>query len=151
MNFLEEKIINLKNSNQTKILSERQIESLKKASKLKHRLSALINLLYGICYTLEKYLNFISKYNKLNGKISKAKNNGNKNIEELMKTYQIYEVVKNKFEMQLSKETDIYCQIYDETTYDCLLQFREVLESSTILKIKKKNSENIQNKEDEKK
>ena len=60
-----------------------------------------------------------------------------------MKTYQIYEVVKNKFEMQLSKETNIYCQIYDETTYECLLQFREVLEASTILKIQKKDNEKI--------
>ena len=132
---------------QTKILSERQIESSKKASKLKHKLSALINLLCGICYTLEKYLNFISKYNKLNDKITKAKSNDNKNLEELMKTYQIYEIVKNKFELQLSKETNIYCQIYDETTYYCLLQFREVLESSTILKIKEKNNENKDNKE----
>ncbi len=64
-----------------------------------------------------------------------------------MKTYQIYEVVKNKFELQLSKETNIYCQIYDETTYECRLQFREVLESSTILKINKKDEQ----KADEKK
>jgi hypothetical protein len=131
----------LKYSERTKILSNRQIESLKKASKLKHKLSALINLLHGICYTLEKYLNFISKYNKLNGKIAEAKKKGNKNLNDLMKTYQIYETVKNKFEMQLSKETNIYCQIYDETTYECLLQFREVLESSTILKINNKESD----------
>ena len=135
---------------QTKILSERQIESSKKASKLKHKLSALINLLSGICYTLEKYLNFISKYNKLNNKISEAKKNKSKDYQELMKQYQIYETVKNKFEMQLSKETNTYCQIYDETTYYCLLQFREVLESSTILKIKDKNDENKEDKEDQK-
>ena len=69
-----------------------------------------------------------------------------------MKQYQIYETVKNKFEMQLSKETNTYCQIYDETTYYCLLQFREVLESSTILKIKNKDkiSENKEDKEDKK-
>ena len=133
--------------NQTKTLSERQTDSSKKASKLKHKLSALINLLCGICFTLEKYLNFINKYNKLNVKISQAKKNGNKNMEELMKKYQIYERVKNKFELQLSKETNIYCQIYDETTYSCLRQFREVLESSTILKKKNINNDN---KEDEK-
>ena len=52
--------------------------------------------------------------------------------------------------MQLSKETNTYCQIYDETTYYCLLQFREVLESSTILKIKDKNGENKEDKEDQK-
>ena len=149
LNNYDKKMLNY--SNQTKILSERQIESLKKASKLKHKLSALINLLSGICYTLEKHLNFINRYNKLNDKISKAKNNGNKNIGELMKSYSIYEIAKNKFEMQLSKETEIYCQIYDETAYDYLLQFREVLESSTILKINKKSSENINNKGDEKK
>ena len=149
LNNYDKKMLNY--SNQTKILSERQIESLKKASKLKHKLSALINLLSGICYTLEKYLNFINRYNKLNDKISKAKNNGNKNIGELMKSYSIYEIAKNKFEMQLSKETEIYCQIYDETAYDCLLQFREVLESSTILKINKKSSENVNAKGDEKK
>ena len=123
---------------QTKILSERQIESVKKASKLKHKLSALINLLHGICYTLEKYLNFINKYNKLNNKINKEKSANRKIPEELTKQYQIYERVKNKFELQLSKETNIYCQIYDETTYYCLLKFREVLESSTIVKIKGK-------------
>ena len=138
----------IKKCYQTKFLSERQIESSKKASKLKHKLSALINLLKGICYTLEKYLNFINKYNKLNDKIANAKKNGNKNINDLMKTYQIYEVVKNKFEMQLSKETNIYCQIYDETTYYCLLQFREVLESSTILKIKNKEGENKDDKKE---
>ena len=149
LNNYDKKMLNY--SNKTKILSERQIESLKKASKLKHKLSALINLLSGICYTLEKHLNFINRYNKLNDKISKAKNNGNKNIGELMKSYSIYEIAKNKFEMQLSKETEIYCQIYDETAYDYLLQFREVLESSTILKINKKSSENINNKGDEKK
>ena len=123
---------------QTKILSERQIESVKKASKLKHKLSALINLLHGICYTLEKYLNFIDKYNKLNKKMNKEKSSNKKIPEELIKQYQIYERVKNKFELQLSKETNIYCQIYDETTYYCLLKFREVLESSTIVKIKGK-------------
>ena len=125
---------------QTKVLSERQIESVKKASKLKHKLSALINLLHGICYTLEKYLNFIKKYNKLNEKMTNAKLSGNKtkNFDELNQQYQIYERVKNKFELQLSKETNIYCQIYDETTYFCLLKFREVLESSTIVKIKNK-------------
>jgi hypothetical protein len=142
----------LKYHEQIKILSERQIESSKKASKLKHKLSALVNLLCGICYTLEKYLNFISKYNKLNNKISEAKKNKSKDYQELMKQYQIYETVKNKFEMQLSKETNTYCQIYDETTYYCLLQFREVLESSTILKIKNKDkiSENKEDKEDKK-
>ena len=125
---------------QTKILSERQIESVKKASKLKHKLSALINLLHGICWTLEKYLNFIKKYNKLTDKMNKAKAAGNKGkyLDDLVNQYQIYERVKNKFELQLSKETNIYCQIYDETTYYCLLKFREVLESSTIVKIKGK-------------
>ena len=83
---------------QTKILSERQIESVKKASKLKHKLSALINLLHGICYTLEKYLNFIDKYNKLNKKMNKEKSSNKKIPEELIKQYQIYERVKNKFE-----------------------------------------------------
>ena len=146
LNNYDKKMLNY--SNQTKFLSERQIESSKKASKLKHKLSALINLLKGICYTLEKYLNFINKYNKLNDKIANAKKNGSKNINDLMKTYQIYEVVKNKFEMQLSKETNIYCQIYDETTYYCLLQFREVLESSTILKIKNKEGENKDDKKE---
>ena len=102
---------------QTKILSERQSESVKKASKLKHKLSALINLLCGICYTLEKYLNFIDKYNKLNAKLTKAKTQGNKskNFDELNKQYQIYERVKNKFELQLSKETNIYWS----DGYDC--------------------------------
>ena len=133
---------------QTKILSERQIESVKKASKLKHKLSALINLLHGICYTLEKYLNFIKKYNKLNEKMTNAKLSGNKtkNFDELNQQYQIYERVKNKFELQLSKETNIYCQIYDETTYYCLLKFREVLESSTIVKIKNKEENEKKNK-----
>jgi hypothetical protein len=155
--YLKDSFIHLNNydkimlnySNQTKFLSDRQAESSKKASKLKHKLSALINLLYGICYTLEKYLNFINKYNKLNDKIANGKKNG-KNIDDLMKTYQIYEVAKNKFEIQLSKETNIYCQIYDETTYYCLLQFREVLESSTILKIKNKDGENKEKKDDKK-
>ena len=124
-------------SNQTKILSERQIESFKKASKLKHKLSTLINLLNGICYTLEKYLNFISKYNYLNEKITKTKKRI-KNNEELTK---IYEDIKNKFEIQLSKETEIYCQIYEEMTFNCLCQFREVLESSTMLKNKDESNE----------
>jgi len=139
---------------QTKILSERQIESVKKASKLKHKLSALINLLYGICFTLEKYLNFINKYNELSENMNKAKaiKNKGKNMDELIKEYQIYERVKNKFELQLSKETNIYCQIYDETTYYCLLKFREVLESSTIVKIKNKdkNKDEIEIKDDNK-
>jgi hypothetical protein len=151
--FLKDAFIHLNNYDkvmlnyyeQTKILSERQIESVKKASKLKHKLSALINLLYGICFTLEKYLNFINKYNKLNEKMNKAKANKGKNINELVKQYQIYERVKNKFELQLSKETNIYCQIYDETTYYCLLKFREVLESSTIIKIKEKGEKTDNN------
>ena len=153
--FLKDSFIHLNNYDkvmlnyyeQTKILSERQSESVKKASKLKHKLSALINLLCGICYTLEKYLNFIDKYNKLNAKLTKAKTQGNKskNFEELNKQYQIYERVKNKFELQLSKETNIYCQIYDETTYYCLLKFREVLESSTIVKIIKNKENNNKN------
>ena len=135
---------------QTKILSERQSESVKKASKLKHKLSALINLLYGICFTLEKYLNFINKYNKLSDKMNKAKSAGNKGkyLDELVKQYQIYERVKNKFELQLSKETNIYCQIYDETTYYCLLKFREVLESSTIVKIKQNIEKEKKDEED---
>ena len=132
---------------QTKILSERQIESVKKASKLKHKLSALINLLCGICFTLEKYLNFIDKYNSLSNKMNKMKSQGNKgkNYDEIVKQYQIYERIKNKFELQLSKETNIYCQIYDETTYYCLLKFREVLESSTIVKIIKNKENNNKN------
>ena len=77
--------------------------------------------------------------------MNKAKANKGKNINELVKQYQIYERVKNKFELQLSKETNIYCQIYDETTYYCLLKFREVLESSTIIKIKEKGEKTDNN------
>ena len=150
--FLKDSFIHLNNYDkimqsyyeQTKILSERQIESVKKASKLKHKLTALINLLCGICFTLEKYLNFIDKYNALSNKMNKMKSQGNKgkNYDDVIKQYQIYERVKNKFELQLSKETNIYCQIYDETTYHCLLKFREVLESSTIVKIINKENNN---------
>ena len=153
--FLKDSFIHLNNYDkimlnyyeQTKILSERQIESVKKASKLKHKLSALINLLCGICFTLEKYLNFIDKYNSLSNKMNKMKSQGNKgkNYDEIVKQYQIYERIKNKFELQLSKETNIYCQIYDETTYYCLLKFREVLESSTIVKIIKNKENNNKN------
>ena len=123
---------------QTKILSERQIESSKKASKLKHKLSALINLLCGICYTLEKYLNFISKYNKLNDKIAKAKSNDNKNLEELMKTYQIYEIVKNKFELQLSKEMIFIAKYMMKQYIIAFYNLGKCLNHQQFLKLRKK-------------
>lgn len=123
---------------QTEILAKQQKASSEKASKLRHRLSALINLLTGICRTMENYLNFIYKYDKFINKYMNLEKNGN-NVDNLKHQKDIYQWVKNKFETQLSKETNIYCQIYDETTYYCLIQFREVLESCTVLKIKVDN------------
>ena len=110
----------------SEIISKSYLNQIELSEKLNFKLDALINLLLGICNSLDNYVKFIKKYEDVSECYLQSKKNGN-NLEKISFEYEFCEKMKNKYENILSRECNNFIEIFDETTNQCLGEFREII------------------------
>ena len=142
--FIKDAFNNVKDSSKnindfaifSEVVSKSYLNQIELSEKLNFKLEALINLLLGICNSLDNYVKFIKKFEDVNDYYLQCKKSGNGN-DKIIIEYESCEKMKSKYENILSRECNNFIEIFDETTNQCLGEFREIINNINIQNLNK--------------